>query len=251
MNKTLTTLAAVTLAALTLNACGTEQPADAAQKAPAVTEAPATTAAPAVAPAPTQAPTTPVTVPPATEAPTTTVKRVCTDGITRGSYDTKQTCVSNGWRNTPEPRPTTTTVAPDINADANVLVLGAGLNNDPAGFGKILSDADSSIETVDVVHFDVTNGPPPTSTLTIAVTTGYHGIEYRDSTAWTLAKILSVLWNPVTTDDESSFRNEVGSLHTELVIVVDDTTYVAPMELMMQAADLTVTSMDFLNATRR
>lgn len=214
-----------------------------------------TTAAPATSTLPastsTVAPTT--AAPTTTEVPTTTEERhtggvqSCSGGkvFVDQDGDGWGTCQSTATTTT-EPAPATT-VDPANQADLGVLLAGTSLTSDKDRLVDAIKETSFSVESVDLIDFKVEDGPPPTAALFIAVTSGYNGIEYRDEVAWDLFRGFAVFWDK----DDGSFRNEVGTLKPGLILTVDTTTYIAPMELMAQVADLEITSTDFLNLARQ
>jgi hypothetical protein len=190
--------------------------------------------------APTSAPTT--TAAPAT---TTTVKPTGTEQSC-GADERLEDGDGDGWGSCVSTT-TTTTVDPADEADLNVLIALTAITSDKQKFADLIKDSSFSIESVDLIDVVVNNGPPPTADLEIAVTSGYNGIEYRDEIAWTLARNLSIFWE----SNEGALRNDVGSVKPGLVLTVDTTRYVAPYDLMVQVADLGITSTDWLAAARQ
>ena len=205
-------------------------------------------------PVPTTAAST--TVPTTTEAPATTAAPTTTEVAHTGGA---QSCAADkvlvdadgdGWGGCVTP--TTTTVddgAPSANqGDFNVLFIGAAIEaREQVDIATALEDAVYSVDSVDLLEFYTEDGVPRPE-LRIAVTTGYSGIEYRDETAWAIAKGLEFLWED---GDSMLFRNDDGTLITSLVLTVDTTRYVAPYEMMTMVADLQILSADWLNLARQ
>jgi hypothetical protein len=140
---------------------------------------------------------------------------------------------------------TTSTAAPAAPAqgsDAAVLAAGEALNADKSAMQAMVTDASSSVETVDVINWD-----PATATLRIAVTSGFNTEEYRDEVAWAIASSLGAqYWGP-----DGELRNDAGTVKPGLSLQVDSTTYVAPYDLMAAIGDVNISSTDWLTQVRQ
>lgn len=204
--------------------------------------------------------TTTTTQPPTTPAPTTTTthKPICEDGTThinpQGEYERHYGCVNGQWVYQGEQlRPVPVTTAPPTTvddaakateADTAIQLLATGIVADPKLLKDLIETVAYLVDSVDVITAEAPD--PSAPTIHIAVTTGFSGVEYRDETAWAIARSFGqFLWMPDTV-----FRNEAGRLRPGLHLTVDDTEYVAPYGLMAAIGDYKISSTDWLTMAR-
>lgn len=143
----------------------------------------------------------------------------------------------------------TTTMDPVDVRDLEIMSLAGAFNSDEgvrSSLRKAVQTSDFSIESVDVIAMGTTE---TTFQLQIAVTTGYNGVEYRDSTAWSIVSksLAPLLWSD---GDKAVFRNAGGKTQVGLQLTVDSTVYTATYTQMLDVADFKVSSIAWLNSAR-
>lgn len=160
------------------------------------------------------------------------------DGVTPPS------CVSHDVASTASAA-SSTVVPPSPDIDQAVLQLGEVLVAEPQSLVDFILAATPAVGSVDPLDFEHDDNSS-TPSLTVKITSTVTTPTERDDAAWAVASALANLWG-----DAAGFHNEVGTLHPGLNLVIDQSAYAAPMELMIRIFDVAVTKEQFLRLARQ
>ena len=138
-----------------------------------------------------------------------------------------------------------TAVPPLPDIDQAVLQLGEVLVAEPQSLIDFILAATPAVGSVDPLDFEH-DGSSRAATLIVEITSTVTTPTERDDAAWAVASALGNLWG-----DGAGFHNEVGTLHPGLNLVIDQSAYSAPMELMIRIFDVAVSKEEFLRLARQ
>ena len=94
----------------------------------------------------------------------------------------------------------------------------------------------ASISSLDLVAFH-----EPTSTLQVAVTTNVADPATRDDVAFFVTDVMAYLW-----EETAPTREADATIRPRLEVTVDDVLYGTPYDVMVEVADYTITSDEWL-----
>ncbi len=138
-----------------------------------------------------------------------------------------------------------TAVPPTPDIDQAVLQLGEVLVAEPQSLVDFILAATPAVGSVDPLDFEHDDNSS-TPSLTVKITSTVTTPTERDDAAWAVASALANLWG-----DGAGFHNEVGTLHPGLNLVIDQSAYSVPMELMIRIFDVAVSKEEFLRLARQ
>lgn len=134
----------------------------------------------------------------------------------------------------------------DLDPDQVAIDLARELVTDPQRFSDIILGLSPVISDVDDVEFTITDAALGSAGISFGVTTSATTEAERDEVAWAVMFAIADFWGP-----GGGFRNEAGQVRTGATLTVDSVKYVAPMQLLMQVYDFTLSQGDFIAASRK
>ena len=107
---------------------------------------------------------------------------------------------------------------------------------DAQGLGRVLTENNASIASVDLVAYHA-----PTSTVQVMVTTDATDPGIRDGVAFFVTDVMAYLWM-----ESEPTREADATIRPRLEVTVDDVIYGTPFEVMVEVADYTMTQDEWL-----
>jgi hypothetical protein len=107
---------------------------------------------------------------------------------------------------------------------------------DAQGLGRVLTENNASIASVDLVAYHA-----PTSTVQVMVTTNATDPGIRDGVAFFVTDVMAYLWM-----ESEPTRATDATIRPRLEVTVDDVIYGTPFDVMVEVADYTMTQDEWL-----
>jgi hypothetical protein len=109
--------------------------------------------------------------------------------------------------------------------------------SDAEGLGRVLTDNNSAIVSVDLIDYH-----SPTSTVQVTVTTDVADPNARDGVAFFVTDVMAFLWA-----ENQPARASGLTVHPRLEVTVDGVIYGTPFEVMTQVADYAISEGEWLD----
>jgi hypothetical protein len=107
---------------------------------------------------------------------------------------------------------------------------------DTQGLGRVLTENNASIMSVDNIGYDA-----PTSTVQVAVTTSGVDPANRDAVAFFVTDVMAYLWM-----ENEPTREVDATIRPRLEVTVDGVVYGTPYDVMVDVADYAITEAEWL-----